>query len=770
MPVMKPSICVEPTRRKAVWGPKRSVAALFVLAFGFCAAGTPALAAPKKGAPAKSAKARTSKLDEELGRRKKAHPHETTSVIVRLAPGAKLPAQFKQFARANGRLNLIDGEVLDLPNRLIAQLEAHPDIFLIDHNRPIEAANERTAVAVGSQAVQKGYGLTGAGVGVAVIDSGIASWHDDLTNKTSTYYPYGNQRVAAFVDFVNKRTLPYDDEGHGTHVAGIIAGNGSSSGGRQAGIAPDASLVSLKVLDSRGAGTISNIIAALDWVAVNHRKYNIRVVNMSVGARVTQSYWSDPLTLAAKRVVDAGVVIVTTAGNRGKNALGEAQYGGITAPGNAPWVITVGASSTNGTGRRNDDTMASFSSRGPSYIDYAAKPDLVAPGHGTISLADPLSSSYLSKATYLVSGVLTGGFKPYLRLSGTSMAAPVVAGTAALMIQANPSLTPNAVKAILQYTAQEYPGFDPLTQGAGFLNTVGAIRLAKFFATAKPGVEYPVQKMWSRKLIWGNQRISGGLIGPGVNAWELGTTWGVGKQSDGDNIVWGTFCGPVCGDDNIVWGTNFDVENIVWGTHFDNADNIVWGTNFDENIVWGTDCGGFDCDDNIVWGTFDAADNIVWGTADFDDNIVWGTNLDENIVWGTNGDDNIVWGTSGDANIVWATGDDNIVWGTNLDENIVWGTDDFDNIVWGTAKSGSIQWGVPGTGLVSLLNWPSMLRKLSDEQIFNVLTGSLTDTVKPIVQPVVSTVTSTTTAVVTTTTSTTTNLLSSVSSLLKWGR
>ena len=153
-----------------------------------------------------------------------------------------------------------------------------------------------------------------------------------MTKGNSTkVYPYGNQRVTKFVDFVNGHPLPYDDNGHGSHVSGIILGNGYDSFGLKSGVAPKASLISLKVLDANGVGTISNIIAALNWVAVNHTTYNIRVVNMSVGARVLESFWTDPLTLAASRperhTSHGGGQLGKRRGNN---------IGGISAPANAP--------------------------------------------------------------------------------------------------------------------------------------------------------------------------------------------------------------------------------------------------------------------------------------------------------------------------------------------------------------------------------------------------------------------------------------------------
>jgi serine protease AprX len=613
----------------------------------------------KPGAP--NSFVRHRKFDEEVTRRAQGRADDTTSVIVSLVPGAELPPQFKRFVKRNS-LSIINGVALELPNRVLKQLATMPEVFRVHYDRPTSGFNYRTAVTVGAMTARAMLGYDGAGIGIAVIDSGVASWHDDLSGTNgSQLFPYGNQRVRKFVDFVNGRTAPYDDNGHGTHVAGIIGGNGYDSNfGEKSGIAPRANIISLKVLDANGVGSISSMIAAMNWVAQNYLAYNIRVVNMSVGARITESYFTDPLTLAAKALTDRGIVVVTAAGNFGKNAAGNLQYGGITAPANAPWVLTVGASSTNGTLTRYDDVMAPFSSSGPTNIDFGAKPDLVAPGTGTVSLAAAGSTFYATKSQYLVSGRLgLGGGKPYLTLSGTSMAAPVVSGTVALMLQANPNLTPNLVKAILMYTAQEYPGYNSLRQGSGFLNSLGAVRLSKFYASNAAGSRMPVQSVWSKKILWGNHRISGGYINPKANAWGNSVVWGAARALNGDNIIWGTECGDSCdniiwgtvdvGLDNIIWGTNFVEDNIIWGTEFD-GDNIIWGTDDADNIIWGTDCGGADCD-NIIWGT-DDSDNIIWGTADLGVSVAWLQNDLDNIIWGTSADSEDSWASSGDEEVL----------------------------------------------------------------------------------------------------------------------
>ena len=646
-------------RRKFTWG--RGVVTVASILALLLASAPMADAAGR--AAGKAAKPHHAKLDNELN--EVADGAGETDVIIEFNDDTDSQTRIKAYGGKSGRkLGILNARAGRMPNALLKRLADDPKVKRIHKDRPTEGFNGRTAVTIGQRNVTDVMGYTGSGVGVAVIDSGITNWHDDLTVANRQ-----GQRVAAFVDFVNGRTTPYDDWGHGTHVAGIIAGNGFDSGGTRKGMAPKSNIIALKALDANGKGKISDIIAALDWAVTNKAQYNIRVINMSLGAGVFESYNTDPLTLAAKRAVDAGIVVVAAAGNMGKAANGLPQYGAIAAPGNAPWVLTVGASSTMGTVTRNDDTVADYSSRGPTMYDYAAKPDLVAPGSGTVSLAAKDSTMYVEKAAYLVSGSVYGlwGFKPYLTLSGTSMAAPVVAGTVATMIQADPSLTPNLVKAMLQFTAQVYPQYNALTEGAGFLNSLGAVKLARYFASAQKGQSYPNMTMWSKHIFWGNKRVSGGVLAPGGTAWGQNIVWGDVHTPAGQNIVWGDFCGNDC--QHIVKG-----NNVVWGD-YDEADNIVWGNYDDDNIVWGNSD-----DDNIVWGNGDF-DNIVWGNAD-DDNIVWGNDCGgadcDNIVWGNTDADNIVWGNAEDA--------DNIVWG-NADsaDNIVWGNSDDDNIVWGNA-------------------------------------------------------------------------------------
>ena len=658
---------------------------------------------------------RLATLDRELNHRSASAPStDTTSVIVRFRSGEP-PAEFRKYARS-GMLPIVNGYVLDLPNGQLKALASHPETVFASHNAAVHAFNFRTGVQSGAFFARQVLGFTGAGVGVAVLDSGAAPV-DDLAGPGR-----GGRALRFFHDFLvpdaahaGRETIcgaPCDPNGHGTHVAATIAGDGADSLGERAGLAPGASIYALRVLGADGSGSVDGVIRALGWVLEHARAHNIRVVNLSFGMAPTGSLpdvgdvaallAEDPLAVATKALVDHGIFVVAAAGNHGQVACSSLPnhlptetgrceaWGGVTAPGTYPWVFTAGANSSNGTMTRRDDTRAAFSSRGPAFPLQNAKPDLLAGGVGIESASAPGSTLYadalVSHPELLLSGAVPTAAFPYMALSGTSQAAAAVSGVAALMLEANPRLTPNLLKAVLEYTAQDYAGNSPLEQGAGFLNALGAVRLARFYATARAGQRVPVEPIWSKRFIWGNHEMSGGLMLPGANAWDLGVVWGVPRVlgDTGDNIVWGTSCGLAdCGDnivwgtsegDNIVWGTG-DGDNIVWGTSQD-GDNIVWGTSDDgDNIVWGTDCGGQDCGDNIVWGTAGEGDNIVWGTAEPGDSIVWGTSADG---------DNIVWGTAQES--------DSIVWGTfDPVENVVW-TSDGDTLVPGSAPGE-----VPGT-------------------------------------------------------------------------
>ena len=726
--------------KKAVWGRAVLFAILCTLLLSIETAYAQAGKAPKGQAAAAAAKQaqrearkarRHSKLDLNLNDAVEDNVSGNSDVIVEFYDDSNSSNRIKAAGGTSGkRLGIINARAGKMPNVLLKRLADDPKVKRIHLDRETDGLISRTAITIGARNVHTQYGYDGAGIGVAVIDSGMSSWHDDLTTAADRT----KHRVTAFVDFVagtagqKDPAFRYDDWGHGTHVAGIIAGNGYDSGNgtgsaaARQGIAPGANIVSLKVLDATGKGRISYTIAALDWVVNNAGPYNIRVINMSLGAGVFESYDTDPLTQAAKRAVDAGIVVVAAAGNMGKAANGQTQYGAITAPGNAPWVLTVGASSTMGTTDRRDDTMAPYSSRGPTMIDFGAKPDLVAPGSGTVSLSARNSLFYTTKAQYLVAGArkdLT--YLPYLTLSGTSMAAPVVSGTVALMLQANPNLTPNMVKAILQFTAQVYNGYDYLSQGAGFLNTLGAVRLSRYFATGQKGDRYPDMKAWSKHIFWGNRRVSGGVLTPGGTAWGPKVVWGAARTASGQNIVWGENC-DTAACDNIVWG-----QNIVWGEVTRADDNIVWGNTDVDNIVWGN--GDMV---NIVWGNGDM-DNIVWGNAG-EDNIVWGNDCAgadcDNVAWVQVTDDNIVWGN--------VEGVDNIVWGNSAADNVVWGvSSDGDNVSWGSS-AGDGEWFGDDTAEVESFD-PSVWEDLFDVPLFGSTTPEATPTtVSTVIAPLTS--------------------------------
>lgn len=436
---------------------------------------------------------------------------------------------------------------------------------------------------------------SGAGVGVAVVDSGIAGSAD-----------FGS-RITGFVDFTNgaRSVPPSDGYGHGTHVAGLIAGNGSlSASSVYQGVGPQVRLIGMKVLDATGAGRTSDVIRAVEYATARRSTLGIQVINLSLGHPVYEPAARDPLVRAVEAASRAGIVVVAAAGNYGINRdTGESGYGGIASPGNAPSAITVGAVMTKDTVSRNDDAIAPYSSRGPTWYDGIAKPDIVAPGHSLASDAAIDSTLYTRYPDLRVGS-------NYLRLSGTSMAAAVTSGAVALILEANrvahpgaPALTPNAVKAILEYSSlpvRDASGgqYDELSEGAGALNAGGAVALAQAIDPSQPVGYYwwtsavtPSSTIgaeglsWGQHLVWGTHVVWGSSIDTNERAWSVTTPWG-------SDTVWGS---------HVVWGSD-----VVW-----EANNTVWPS----HIVWGSSLVGtsYDDDDHIVWGTADMPDSTVWG-------------------------------------------------------------------------------------------------------------------------------------------------------------
>lgn len=327
----------------------------------------------------------------------------------------------------------------------LRRLRRHKDVARVHPDRKVRIRLHVATPAVGASALQR-KGLTGRGVTIAIVDTG-AFPHPDLTRPVN--------RIVAFKDFVGGRRKPYDDNGHGTHVAGDAAGNGFRSGGKYRGPAVEAKLVVVKALDKNGEARSSDIVAALEWVIRNRKRYGIRIVNLSLGLPGVSRCSDDPICKAAERAWKEGLFVVAAAGNSGPRA------STIDSPGISPLLMTVGAADDRRTVRQSDDRTAVFSSRGPISAK-PRKPDLLAPGVNIISLRAPGS---------LADRTNPGGRvgRSYFAMSGTSMAVPILAGGAAQLLQRRPRLSPTQVKRRLKRFAFPLPG-KAYERGRGELN------------------------------------------------------------------------------------------------------------------------------------------------------------------------------------------------------------------------------------------------------------------------------------------------------------
>ena len=521
----------------------------------------------------------------------KSSPRTMVRVIVQYK-SKPWQADYDQVRQRGGKLNRnlfsIRAATVSLPLSGVVALSKSAHVSYISLDRQVSMSLDYVTKAVNAD-IAWSYGYDGSNVGIAVIDSGIYS-HPDLNQEGST-----QSRVVYSESFVVNDPSVSDAYGHGTHVAGIAAGNGQNAAGYKGeyrGIAPNANIINLRVLDANGRGNDSAVVAAIQRAIELKGQYNIRVLNLSLGRKVFESYTLDPLAQAVEQAWKAGIVVVVAAGNYGRDySGGKHGYATIAAPGNDPYVITVGAMNMGNTYVRSDDTIASYSSKGPSLIDHIAKPDLVAPGNSVVSLFDPgatLETQHSNLNVYPCDTTgkcnSTVGSPQYFRLSGTSMATPVVAGAAALMLQKDPTLTPDLVKARMMKTS--YKGFsnfsssmdgygftynaqaDIFTYGAGYLDVAAALAngdMASGVAVSPTAVYNPLTRTVTLQY---NSSVP-----------------------TGTSVVWGT---------SVIWGTS-----VVWGTNvFLNSSSVLWGN----SVVWGTSSNtGF----SVIWGS-----SVVWGTND----------------------------------------------------------------------------------------------------------------------------------------------------------
>jgi serine protease AprX len=474
-------------------------------------------------------------------------------------------------------LPLIHSVALRVPTRNLEALAELPFVRHLTLDARVHKNDTFTVDSSGAATAWSQYGLTGAGVTVAVVDSGIAP-HPDL-----------NGAVLASVDVTGDNTTA-DLCGHGTHVAGIIAGSGAASsvpGSFQTfyGIAPQAKLVSVRVLHADGSSDVSTVVSGIQWVINNRARYNIRILNLSLGEGVAQSYLTDPLCQAVEAAWKSGIFVACAAGNSGRlynqaNPLLPSElpildssnlpvvnegyvtnYGSIESPGNDPYVITVGAMKSTD-GNRADDHVTTYSSRGPALVDQTLKPDIVAPGNLVISLLSP--GSYLDAlegataevppSAYITSPP-SGTPVEYFTLSGTSMATPVVCGAAALMLQANPQLTPDTLKARLMVSADKWTyalGLgDAMTFGAGYINIPAALQ-STVTATQwalSPGMSLDIlgvlvvvdgnHAIWGKAGIWGSSQLQSMTSIYGSHAIWGKNTLANSSAISGNHAIWG---------------------------------------------------------------------------------------------------------------------------------------------------------------------------------------------------------------------------------------
>jgi serine protease AprX len=491
-------------------------------------------AGPVGAATAGAASAKKSTLDKSLRIHPflqvaaQQEPEKKISVIVQKRKKGKGAAKNAEIARANeGAVtddfdDFINSFVMDVKAKNVYKLANNPNVAYVTPNQrvffnAVDTSQLRTThlQTINVPAIWNGASpATGKGVTVAVLDSGVRENHADLSSGVSAV-------------LINPRATGRNDKhGHGTHVVGTIKGKDSL--GRYMGVAPDANIVSIQIADDAGMTREADLIRGLQWVNQNKTARNIRVVNLSLNGALPSSYKTNPICAAVETLMERGVVVIVASGNRG-DVVNAVQY----APANDPFVISVGALDNNDTVASTDDSLATFSSRGTT-LDGHAKPEIVAPGRKIVA---PLSSNSSTLAAQFPDRIVDSR---YIRLSGTSMAAPVVAGVVALLLERFPSLTPNQVKWLLTQTMKPY---------AGQVGSAGLIDPVALFARAAQGNIGSA----NQGLAYNNTVAEGMSTIQNTNAYWDNAYW--------DNAYW----------DNAYWDNAY-WDNAYWdAAAFDNA-------------------------------------------------------------------------------------------------------------------------------------------------------------------------------------------------------
>jgi serine protease AprX len=478
--------------------------------------------------------------------------------------------------------NVLDVQTIRLPAEALYDLAIEPNVDRLSLDEEITStslpASQKRGKAKGSR---DAAGLpapsspnaiySGNGIGVAVLDTGVSD-HGDLAGNVIQYsFLNGAYPVPEIVDgqLVTYNDNPREDLfGHGTHVAGIIAGSGGASGSDFRGSATNVSILSLQVLDGHGNGSMSNVMAALDWLLQYGQHFNVRIANLSLGKGISESNETDPLVHAVDALWSQGVVVVAAAGNLGTG-------GALTvkSPGNSRKIITVGSLTDAGTADYADDYISSYSSRGPSIGDFIMKPDLVAPGNRIVAtipqqakLRDDMQDRLIEDACLIDSPDSVSCADAYLELSGTSMATPLVAAAVALMLDKDSSLNPATVKARLMRSARKIAA-NPIDAGAGVLDIEAALNDTGVVTGEALSPRLLVDEVNEGYLIEDTAALWGsGWSAHGV--WADGGLWSADPNAVEGDLLWA--------DRNLWADSNLWADRNMWADSNLWADGNLW--------------------------------------------------------------------------------------------------------------------------------------------------------------------------------------------------